>query len=677
MKCKYNSNSIRKFLSNIEGDLLPISRIKIKNCISLKDIEINLKNSNCLLGENGTGKSNLLKTIYYYYKKLTDEKVDFTIRDKENSYNQYSEIKVTYDLSNFKNILLNNFFRNEFSYSHSYLNKISKFINQNATDNKITVVMKKYKKEYPTWNYSYEERKMLQKLFPVYFLHCKNINEKKWMELWSMINDLNKISMDSKNKINSTLETMLNEDEINKQFQFIREEFKKSNISVEEFNIKEVFNHLYQLYLGGRKFNIDDRELDFSSEGITSYNYMTFFLSLAKRISDKKLKEPLLIFDEPELNLHPYYIDQLNYKMVDVCNEKLRLVLATHSPRVIKNIIRSEIDYNLYHFNFENKYSDMKRMKPILKNTKSYHKITVTEASFYFSKAIVFLEGVTERELFTNKNILELFPKLRKVNFYHNLSDYSAARVLSPRERGYKTPHLFLVDLDKILNYSYKNKRFSKSKSDKFVNPLTNVNIIKKEKFLYGKKRKEFLTLRNQIDNELNKDYNFDLKWGKGANNYLNLKNLIKDYCMRYNVIVAMNTLEDIIINQENISFFKGWALDYKNNLNIANKFQIDDLTLFRLLFSGKLSNLQTLDNKKKQIKKVYNQSNKSVLVDYYKKINELSVNKTEWITELMDYFFEENIDKEKTLYDKKTNFKNYFPELFYIIEKIESLLVR
>jgi predicted ATP-dependent endonuclease of OLD family len=220
--------------------------------------------------------------------------------------------------------------------------------------------------------------------------------------------------MDSKKKINSTLETMLNEDEINKQFKFIREEFKKSNISVEEFNIKEVFNHLYQLYLGGRKFNIDDRELDFSSEGINSYNYMTFFLSLAKRISDKKLKEPLLIFDEPELNLHPYYIDQLNHKMMEVCDKKLRLILATHSPRIVKNIIRSEIDYNLYHFNFGNKYTDMKKMKPILKNTKSYHKITVTEASFYFSRAIVFLEGVTERELFTNKNILKLFPSLKK-----------------------------------------------------------------------------------------------------------------------------------------------------------------------------------------------------------------------------------------------------------------------
>ena len=67
MNYKYSSNLLRKFLSNIEGDLLPISRIKIKNCTSLKDIEINLKNSNCLLGENGTGKSNLLKTIYYYY----------------------------------------------------------------------------------------------------------------------------------------------------------------------------------------------------------------------------------------------------------------------------------------------------------------------------------------------------------------------------------------------------------------------------------------------------------------------------------------------------------------------------------------------------------------------------------------------------------------------------------
>jgi len=318
-------------------------------------------------------------------------------------------------------------------------------------------------------------------------------------------------------------------------------------------------------------------------------------------------------------------------------------------------------------------------MKPILKNTKSYHKITVTEASFYFSRAIVFLEGVTERELFTNKNILKLFPSLKKINFYHNLSDYSAARVLSPRDRGYKTPHLFLVDFDKILNYSYKKKRFSKSNNDKFVNPLTNKSIEQEEKFLYGRKRKEFLNLRSQIDNELNKDYKFDLKWGNGANNYLKLKNLIKSYCMKYNVIISMNTLEDIIINQKNIFFFKNWATKYNSDLNIKKNFSVDDLTLFRLLFSGKLNNLKTLKNNIEYIKEL-NDSNfpdRDSLIKYYEKIRKVSVSKTDWITDFIDCFFEEKINGKENEYNKKKVFEDYFPELFYIIEKIEALLIR
>ena len=50
------------------------------------------------------------------------------------------------------------------------------------------------------------------------------------------------------------------------------------------------------------------------------------------------------------------------------------------------------------------------------------------EATTYFSDAIVFVEGQTEIQVLRNKNIVELFPILKKITIYNTKSNDSATR---------------------------------------------------------------------------------------------------------------------------------------------------------------------------------------------------------------------------------------------------------
>ena len=72
-------------------------------------------------------------------------------------------------------------------------------------------------------------------------------------------------------------------------------------------------------------------------------------------ISKTKMKEPIVLFDEPEISLHSSYLDELTGAMLDV-NSRLRIVVATHSSRLTKNIVTGAEKVSLYNVKLTNKY---------------------------------------------------------------------------------------------------------------------------------------------------------------------------------------------------------------------------------------------------------------------------------------------------------------------------------
>lgn len=87
---------------------MPLTRLTIKNFKSIKYCDITLSDLNVLIGENGTGKTNLLDAISYFYYNLTGSNISTEIFDENNHYSNEVRISLTYDLSEFVKISKSN-----------------------------------------------------------------------------------------------------------------------------------------------------------------------------------------------------------------------------------------------------------------------------------------------------------------------------------------------------------------------------------------------------------------------------------------------------------------------------------------------------------------------------------------------------------------------------------------
>lgn len=83
---------------------MPLIRIIIKNFKSIKNCNISLSDLNLLIGENGTGKTNILEAVEYFYRNLTAASATEQIFDENNRYSNESRIALVYDLSEFVKI---------------------------------------------------------------------------------------------------------------------------------------------------------------------------------------------------------------------------------------------------------------------------------------------------------------------------------------------------------------------------------------------------------------------------------------------------------------------------------------------------------------------------------------------------------------------------------------------
>ena len=86
---------------------MAIKSIRIKNILSFDDFYISdLRDINCIVGRNNTGKTNLLKTIDYFYSKLSDDNVvSLPLFSK---YTSTGSITITYDTERIKSVVSSN-----------------------------------------------------------------------------------------------------------------------------------------------------------------------------------------------------------------------------------------------------------------------------------------------------------------------------------------------------------------------------------------------------------------------------------------------------------------------------------------------------------------------------------------------------------------------------------------
>lgn len=164
---------------------MPLTRLIIKNFKSIKNCDISLSELNVLIGENGTGKTNLLDAISYFYRNLTDSDISEHVFDENNHYSNELRITLVYDLSQFVKISKSNsgelpdIFEDQFVEKTKYGGYYKTIISMasKSKDKKLCVELSQIKGRPIRWNYSYEDRLIFKSLFPIFYIDTRSQND--------------------------------------------------------------------------------------------------------------------------------------------------------------------------------------------------------------------------------------------------------------------------------------------------------------------------------------------------------------------------------------------------------------------------------------------------------------------------------------------------------------------
>lgn len=611
-----------------------IERIKIENYKSIKKCNLNLSQLNALIGENGCGKTNVISAIKYFYNNLISENDDGEIFDKNNSFSNTVKIGIEYDCTHLRRIILNKIGNVKIltgEIKADYYRKIYTLINKN----KIYLELTKMKNTPIKWNIpSRADREIIYNIFPVYTIDTKNIGVESWNLIWKEIGDLIKIENEVAENFQEQISEIIKDGQDNKmarRFSELEKVLQDSEIQIKKYTQREYAAAITKMYYKGENFEIAEHKPDYFSEGTNSFNYINTLINIVNAIKNMKIKFPTIIIDEPEISLHHKYIDKLSENIINK-SKKIQFILATHSSRLLKNILKEETNNRkVFNLRYKNKYTQCSEMK-LLDEQRQKTFIQDEHVNCYFSSMILLVEGESELELLNNKYLRTIYPILTNLDIVKAESNRVIESSLLPNKRNYKTPYLVVIDMDKIICVDKEKNKFNiKSKDGYFL-------YKEKENYYYGDKRLEIHHKRIRIEKMVQKcrfHYSLPFYACRDTNFYV-LKNCIKDYFLNYNIFVNDTTVEGMLINDENYDIFwefyknvikkhedVGELEKYYNSLKEYNK-----VNLLRLLVDGKTDYILKL----KDLDKIY--------PDVKKLINKYKIDKTSgWITLWIEYY--------------------------------------
>lgn len=646
-----------------------ITCIRIRNFKSVKklDYDISRGKVNCLLGKNGVGKTTIDKAILYFYEIANNPYALKDVIDKRNPYIQKLSIEIEFDFKNLQEQREHNVYID---------NDISDFapfiINQ-----KLAIKFTQYKNGKTEWyplNDRYKVSKVL-KIFPVYMMQTKKIDLVEWNKLWDIVTDIAITGIkEDKRTVRELLKTDFEQIygmKYGKAFDVIDQVMKKESISVNDEEFKKRFKNALMTNIGGEMFMLEEQNIDFYSDGVNSLKYLSILIRLLSELSSLSWKEIMIILDEPEISLHLQYIEELASVIAESAN-KVSFIIATHSTRLISSLLRESTNEFKIKFNqvcYVNGYSILTPLQDIASNTDKYL-MRDNEAESYFANAILFVEGQTEIQLFKDKNIVRLFPQLRKLTIYNTHSNDNATELIIPKYNNPTVPFLVLLDMDKILSYSKEKNVFYLRNGNTVVNPLANKNVEEREKYYYyGMRKRITYNCRNRIENELSENNTIDINAYYNTESwYRRLIGEIKRYCKAYRTIIFRNTVEGAIICEESIGVFLEWLLEYWNEdtynayITEINAFNIvAQVSITRGIFHGKTDYLMKFsENAPPEINAIINNYEKGGKTDG-------------WIFKFFDWYFAKYMvdTEEKNI----KLFSITFPEIYEVVQYVNYMI--
>lgn len=674
---------------------MPVTHIRIENYKSIKRCDIDLNNTTALIGANGTGKTNILEAIHYFYSNLTEKNTSEAIFDANNRFSNEVKITLTFDLSNF--VIISKTKTNDFDYLFEDTAKKSRYskyfqsimsLVSSKKEKTISVQMSQIKGMGIHWSESFQKRTIIKSLFPFFYIDVRNLDLNEWSEVWEVLGELSKVSnAERKTLENQVCELVENDVETANKVKAIRKVFDSSEVSVVPKTSKEFAAALSKLYFSGEQIQQKGRGLQYFSTGTNSVKYIELLLRAINEIARNKMKEPVVLIDEPEISLHPNFIDELA-DVIMILDSKLKPIVSTHSSRLIKRMLSFE-SVTLYNVKLENHHTATNLMKRFQQySPSSKYRVLDDHINSYFSKGILFVEGETELELFSNPYLHILFPFLKTIDVFQAMSQEPILNIMNPRKTKSNVPYIYLIDADKTFKYNTANRCFE-LKNEYFKNP--------KERFYFRNKKSKsdylyHLHLRIIGMAEKLKVHYYEPYF---SCNDVNLENFIKaihKYLLSYGVFMFRTTIEGALVNEHNLSFSLEFlkrttkSHDFEEFLTLLNLYmKADKFNIMRLVYNGKtdlLKNYKGDDGVKKRL------DEKDALI-----IEKVMVGKktSGWVSEYIDFFFSkmipEDIDKSprgmkqyfennsdtQTAFAKEFEFN--FPELYELFTKICAII--
>ena len=519
---------------------MSLVEISIKNYKSVSSCVFHLNGVTALLGENGTGKSNILSAVRYFYDNLISRSESDEIFDHNNRLNNRVEIALTYDLGRLKQYARVNL-RNEETRYASYYEKILGI----SAEDTMTVRMIKIRDMPVRWSHDADTRKLIAGLFPLYFVDARQIDLVNWEVLWKLVGDLVKPENMVEKELRQELVSAIGEvsGQMKSRLDRIQGGLERKNIKIEPYSRKEFAVALSKLYLSGERYQFDES-------------------SLAE------------IFSQ--------------------CRYDVRVLLATHSARLIRNILVQEGGenqlYQVYRRGEETKISRFQMFRQDSEMRERYF-ITDQHASAYFARALFLVEGETELEVFQSRFLKELYPLLGQAELIKGMSDDVVYRIVSPKSRGYRIPVTILMDLDKVYTYPEKLKK-------KYFHMCRTG-----ENYFFYKKTESRSSSRATLAARRKRIYRMAEKcrfhyikplYLAEDENYREFVSLIQEYFREYGIFIARTTIEGMLVTMENLPLFlqflkKRFPACYHNILPFYRGLlrKEEELTFVRLLLGG------------------------------------------------------------------------------------------
>ncbi|MCI8682711.1 MAG: AAA family ATPase [Lachnospiraceae bacterium] len=604
-----------------------LKEVRIKNYKSIRDYRLILKQMNLLLGENGSGKTNILSAIIYFYENMITQRPSYRVFDENNPLNDQVEITMVYDM---REILIRSR-KNRKEGKDAYLSyyKMIESIQQNG---EAVLTMKQIKGGRITWNLASDKRKALYHLYPLYRLDAREINLVDWEELWGYIGDLLKPQAQVGKELQIHVAEEIEKNErLGRRLQQLEGIFEKLQIEPVKYSLGEFSENLAKMYYNGAEFSYTGHKLDGFSNGTNSFNYISLLLYVLSAMRRAKMKEPVLLMDEPEISLHFHMIDELADVLFE-CADDIVVLAATHSPRLVKNVLVKEQDNSsIYQVYKRGDYSRLCLLSMFAKEEKrERYFLTEHHANAFFARILILVEGETELELLQNPYLRQLFPVLKQVEIIKGMSDKVIYRIVDTTTRHYNVPMASLLDMDKILEWDATRKRMDWKKDYQFAD---------KESYYYGEKRIETVKRRKRIDAMCKKCCFASRRpfYASNDRNYQELLKEIKEYYANYSIFPVETTIEGVLINVNNYQQIIQYLEQTGKWKSVENAFQLlynvnDKVNFLRLLFHGKSDFLL----KTKQIMK----KNTDIYPELKAALENNGIRKTNWVSEWLNYYF-------------------------------------